>query len=79
MEINIKSNVKWRAKAGSALVYFQKFLETQFAVFLLNLALGIKHTNKISKNEEKCKRSFFDQAFFEIPSKKPTKISIFLL
>jgi hypothetical protein len=50
MELNIKSNVKWRAKAGSALVYFQKLLETQFAVFLLKMALGIKHTNKISKN-----------------------------
>ena len=48
MELNIKSNVKWRFEAGSAVVYFQKLLETQFTIFFLNLALGIKHTNKIS-------------------------------
>ncbi len=79
MELNIKSNVKWRVEASSAIVDIQKLLETQFKVLFLNLALGIKHTNKISLNQKKCKRSFFDQAFVEIPSKKLTEIILFLI
>ena len=70
MESNIKSNLKWRIEASSAIVYFQKLLETQFAVLFLNLALGINHTDKIGENQRKCFCSLFDQAFAENPPKK---------
>ena len=54
MELNIKSNIKWRVEASSAIVDIQKLLETQFKVLFLNLAIGIKHTNKIRWNQKNC-------------------------